>query len=126
MTKFNKKIFHRFKQIPFGEVIHTSRKDGKYLFVGIRDRRKKSECLVYTVPNNIEPEKLNIKAIEREEADLLWGYLLRYGKIKTADFRVLTPELMQEGTCCVSAFFGLIDKIYPGDFGKGHGIIFKN
>jgi hypothetical protein len=121
----SKKIFNRFKQIPFGEIIHTSGKDGRYLFVGIRDKRTKKECVIYTVPNNNEPEKPNIKAIERDEADLLWGYLLQHGKLKTSDFRILTPELMKEGACCVSAFFGMVKKIYPDDFGKGHGIIFK-
>ena len=45
--------------------------------------------------------------------------------LRTRDFDILTPELVREGTCCVSAFYGMINKIYPDDFGKGHGIIFK-
>ena len=70
-------------------------------------------------------ENLNIKAIERAEFDLLWSNLNRNGSIRTSDFRLLTPELVKEGTCSFSAFFGMINKIYPDDFGKGHGIIRK-
>jgi hypothetical protein len=123
--KHSKKLFHRLIEIPFGEVIHISRNSGKYLFIGLRNRRKNKECVVYTVPNNVKPENLNIKAIERAEFDLLWSHLIRIGSIRTNDFRILTPELVKEGTCCVSAFYGMINKIYPGDFGKGHGIIKK-
>jgi hypothetical protein len=121
----SKKLFHRLIEIPFGEVIHISRNDGKYLFIGLRNRRKNNECVVYTVPNNVNPENLNIKAIERAEFDLLWSNLNRNGSIRTSDFRLLTPELVKEGTCSFSAFFGMINKIYPDDFGKGHGIIRK-
>jgi hypothetical protein len=123
--KHSKKIFHRLIKIPFGDVIHISRNEGKYLFVGLRNRRKNKECVVYTVPNNINPANLNIKAIERVEFDLLWSHLNQNGSIRTSDFRLLTPELVKEGECCVSAFYGMINKIYPDDFGKGHGMIFK-
>ena len=93
--------------------------------LGSEIEEKNKECVIYTVPNNINPENLNIKAIERAECDLLWSHLNRNRSIRTNDFRILTPELVKDGTCCVSAFYGMINKIYPGDFGKGHGIIRK-
>lgn len=77
MTKFSKKLFHRLNQIPYGTVIHTSRKSNDYYFVGVRDRRKGNECVVYTVPNNKSPKNPNIKAIQRAEFDLLWAFLLK-------------------------------------------------
>jgi hypothetical protein len=125
MTNFNKKVFYRLNQIPFGTVIHTSRNSHDYYFVGIRDRRKGNESVVYTVPNNKLPKNPNIKAIQRLEFDLLWDFLIKNNMLRTRDFHILTPELVKEGTCCVSAFYGMINKIYPDDFGKGHGIIFK-
>jgi hypothetical protein len=125
MKKFSKKIFHRLKQIPYGSVIHTSRVSHDYYFVGVRYRRKGNECVVYTVPNNISPENPNIKAIQRAEFDFLWSCLLKNNELRTRDFEVLTPDLIKEGTCCFAAFYGMINEIYPGDFGKGHGIIYK-
>lgn len=45
----SKKLFHRLIEIPFGEVIHISRNEGKYLFVGLRNRRKKQGvCDLYS------------------------------------------------------------------------------
>lgn len=125
MKKFSKKIFHRLKQIPYGKVIHTSRESNDYYFVGVRDRRKGNEWVVYTVPNNKSPKNPNIKAIQRAEFDLLWAYLQKNNKLRTRDFEVLTPDLIKEGTCCVAAFYGMINEIFPDDFGKGHGIIYK-
>jgi len=118
-----KKIFHRLTQIPFETIIHTSRYSREYYFVGVRNRRKGNECVVYTVPNNVAPKNFNIKAIQRAEFDLLWGFLLKNNVLRTRDFEILTPELIKEGKCCVSAFFGMINKIYPGQFKKGHGVI---
>ena len=112
-------------QIPFGTVIHISRNSREYYFVGLRDRRKGNEIVVYTVPNNKAPKNPNIKAIQRVEFDLLWAFLIKNNELRTRDFEVLTPDLIKEGTCCVSAFFGMINEIYPNDFGKGHGIIHK-
>ena len=125
MSKFSQKIFHKLKEIPFCTVIHKSRNSNDYFFIGIRDRRKGSECVVYTVPNINSPKIPNIKAIHRSEFDLLWAFLIKNKELKTKDFKVLTPDLIMEGTCCVSAFFGMINEIYPGDFDKGHGIIIK-
>lgn len=125
MKKFSKKIFHSLKQIPYGKVIHTSRESNDYYYVGIRDRRKGNECVIYTIPNNKSPKNPNIKAVQREEFDLLWAFLLKNNELKTRDFDLLTPDLIREGTCCVSAFYGMINEIYPDDFGKAHGIIFK-
>jgi hypothetical protein len=125
MTKFSKKIFHRLSQIPFGIVIHTSRDSNDYFFVGVRDRRKGNECVVYTVPNNGSPKNLNIKAIQLAEFDLASAFLLKNNKLRTRDLEVLTPDLIKEGKCCFAAFYGMINEIYPSDFEKGHGIIYK-
>ena len=73
--KHSKKIFHLLKQIPYRTVIHTSRVCNDYYFVGVRDRRKGNECVVYTVPNNKAPKYSNIKAIQRSEFDLLWAFI---------------------------------------------------
>ena len=125
MKKFSKKIFHRLKQIPYGKVILISRESNDYFFVGIRDRRKGNECVVYTVPNNKSPKNPNIKAIQRAEFDLLWAFLLKNNELRNRDLEVLTPGLKKEGDCCFSVFYGMINEIYPGDFGKRHGIIYK-
>jgi hypothetical protein len=125
MTKFSKKIFHRLSQIPFGIVIHTSRDSNDYFFVGVRDRRKGNECVVYTVPNNVSPKNLNIKAFQRAEFDLLWAFLLKNNELRTRDLEVLTPELKKEGDCCFAAFYGMINEIYPDEFIKTHGLIYK-
>lgn len=123
--KLPKKIFHRLNQIPFKTIIHTSRNSGDYYFVGIRNRRKGNESVVYTVPNNKASKHLNIKAIQRGEFDLLWDFLLKKQELRTRDLDVLTPELVKEGKCCFSAFYGIINIIFPDDFEKGHGVIKK-
>jgi len=118
---FPKKIFNRLKAIPFGVEIYSSRKDGKYLFAGVRDKRKSNETVLYTIPNNKNLKCPNIKGFQRNEIDGLWNFLMKNKEIRTNDFKELFPELAKEGSCCVAGFYGMIDTLFPNCFIKFHG-----
>ena len=123
MEKLPNKIFNRCKQIPFNQLIYVSRTGGKYFFGGVRYRRKGKECIYYIIPNNINPEIPNIKGIEKEELEKLWKILKQKEIIKTDDLKIDFPELYIEGGCCFTAFFGVINFLFPDTFLKGHSYI---
>jgi|688.fasta_scaffold1033452_1 hypothetical protein len=119
--KFPKKIFNRLKSIPFGIEIYSSKKDGKYLFAGVRDKRKSNETVLYTIPQNKNLKCPNIKGFQRDEIDKLWSFLMKNREIKTNDFKELFPILYKEGGCCVAGFYGMINTLFPNYFIKFHG-----
>lgn len=118
-----KKIFNRCKDIPFTRTIYRSREDGIYKFCGVRNRRTGNESVFYSIPNNNLPKHPNIKAFQKAEIETLWEYLLINQEIKTVDLKRLCPDLYKEGGCCFSAFYGIINTLYPKVFIKVHGII---
>ncbi len=123
MENLPNKIFNRCVQIPFNQLIYTSREDGKYHFGGVRNKRKGRECVYYSVPNKNNPKQPYIKGIEKDELEKLWKLLKQNKNIKTADFKLIFPELYKEGSCCVAGFFGIINFIFPNTFIKGNGFI---
>ena len=119
--KLPRKIFNRLKELPFGIEIYTSSKDGKYLFAGVRDKRKSNESVLYTIPNNENLKCPNVKGFQRFEIDKLWSFLLKNREIRSRNFKEMFPELDKEGRCCVAGFFGMINTLYPNIFIKFHG-----
>lgn len=116
--KLPSKIFSRCKKIPFNTTIHTTRKNRNYKFCGIRDRRITNESLLYSVPNNKNPQCPNIKGFQRFEIDNLWSFLVTTKSISIKDFEIKYPDLINEGKCCFAAFYGLINILFPNQFTK--------
>lgn len=123
MTKLPNKIFNRCTNIPFNQLIYVSRNGGEFHFGGVRNRRKGKECVFYIVPNNTKNKFPNIKGIEKEELEKLWSLLKQNEIITTADFRMYFPELYNEGSCCFTGFWGIINFLFPNTFTKTHGAI---
>ena len=121
MSTLPKKIFNRCKTIPFNQLI--SENNDSYHFGGVRDKRKGKECIFFTISNRENTEYPYIKGIEKEEIEKLWGILTKKGDLKTNDFKTIFPKLYNEGGCCVAAFFGIINHLYPGRFIKTRGKI---
>lgn len=121
--KLPNKIFNRATRIEFGTIIHRSRKDGTYEILGGRTRRKNAACILYTIPNKKQPKIPNIKGFQHEEMDNLWCILRQKEIIMPNDFRINCPSLFEEGPCCFSAFFGIINFLFPKTFNKTHGKI---
>ncbi len=118
-----KKIFNKCKEITFCKTIYKSRESGLIKFCGVRDKRVGNGTVLYSIPNNKSPKHPNIKAFHKAEIETLWIHLLDNKEIKTSNFKNLCAELYKEGGCCFSAFYGIINTLYPKVFIKGHGII---
>ena len=118
-----KKIFNRCNSIPFAKEIYKSRDGGIYRFCGIRDKRLRNEILLYSIPNNNSPKHPNIKGLQKQEIEFLWQHLLQNKKISTSYIKNTFPDLYKEGSCCIAAFFGIINTLYPKIFVKETGII---
>lgn len=123
LKKLPSKIFNRCKKIPFDSTIYTTKENRNYKFCGIRDKRITNESLLYSVPNNKNPQYPNIKGFQRLEIDNLWSFLLANKSISIKDLETKHPELIKEGKCCFTAFYGLINILFPNQFIKGKSLI---
>ena len=117
------KIFNRIGSIPFNSVIYVTKKGGEINFIGNRSKRFRKEVAIYTIQNNKNVKLADIKGIEKEELENLWKLLIKNKVILTSDIKCFYPELANEGLCCMSAFYGMINYLFPGYFSKGHGKI---
>lgn len=118
MKKFPKKIFNRCKGISYGTTIYITRNNSNYKFCGIRDKRITNECLLYSIPNNKNPQSPYIKGFQRFEIDDLWCFLLTNKSISIKNIETKHPELMKEGKCCFAVLYGLINLLFPNQFIK--------
>ncbi|MBI3719719.1 MAG: hypothetical protein HY252_14145 [Sphingobacteriales bacterium] len=120
---FSKKIFNKSKSIPFGKSIYKSKDNGIYRFGGVRDKRLGKECVFYLIPNLKNKKQPYIKAFEKKEVEELWTLLITNQELKTKDFKKNYKDLYKEGACCVSAFFGIINTLFPKKFRRERGKI---
>lgn len=120
------KIFNKASKIEFETTIYTSKNGGKYKVLGGRIRREGNVCLLYTIPNNSYPDNPNIKGFQRDEIDKLWSILKQNEMLRVKDFKNNFPKLYVEGPCCFSAFWGIINFLFPDIFIKTHGKISFN
>src|SRR5690606_36447445 len=114
------------KSILFGKVLHTTKNGNEYCFIGVRDKRKGKETVLYTIPNNNNNLCPYIKGIHRDELDGMWQLLLKQGKITRADVKQYFPDLEKEGGCYWSVFYGFVNLLYPNQYIKERGKIVKN
>ena len=120
-----KKIFNKCKQIDFESVIYQSKKDGVYKFVGVRDKRKEHESILYLIPNNINPNKPYLKGIQKSEIEKAWLRLLEVGVLTKAWFKENLKECEKEGGCNFKAICGIICFLNPEIYKIGHGKLIK-
>src|ERR1035437_6698808 len=113
------KIFFLCGSIPYDEPIYPSRAGHSQRFGGVYQ----NEYLIFKVPDNKNHERTNDKRMYKDELDKLWSFLLENDKITTPDFERLCQDLCDRAPCCVGAFYGIINFLYPNFFVKGHGFI---
>lgn len=123
MRRLPSKVFNRATSVFFNTIIYTTKDGGKYRLIGARKFRQENVCILYTIPNNKNPKLPHIKAIQREEMDKLWSILMQNRFITSRDCDALFPELYNEGSCYFSAFYGIINCLFPKTFSLTHGKI---
>ena len=125
MKQLPAKLFNRCGQIPTGTTIHITRVKGKYRFIGIRPHRKKNKAIIYSIPNRKNPRTPNFKGFQSKEADEAWAQLIKRKKISRKWFERYLPELVSEGPCYWSAFYGIICYLHPYRFNKSKSEIYQ-
>ena len=111
-------IFDLCTEIPENYVLHVSNQNHNHLF---------SFCnynnICYLVPNNNNPDRPNIKYIERTELNKAWKHLVITGQITRDEFNRLCPFSYRYGTCSFNVFVGLINYIFPDSVDNFAGTI---
>lgn len=120
---FSKKIYNRCGVIPINHPLYITKDSRVYRNIGLRKWRKGNETLLYSIPNNNNPEHPYIKGFQRNELDSLWSFLIKNKSISQKNFEQLFPDLTKEGMCCFAAFYGIVDYIYPTSFVKVKAVI---
>lgn len=79
---------------------------------------------VYEMESALYPGRWNRKSIPVAELEALWQRL-HSGRVLTQDFRDIAPVAMRRGSCCVTAFFGIVNSLFPRSFARDRGVVLR-